>query len=175
MKSLVALITVLAGIVYSSPLLRLTSDPTASPQPVGPCNALDQCAIFGGFNVGNFRLSSDPHVFVTCTGTEIITCQRCPAQLFFSNKCNACMEEEDDSLNVCTTTQPVNPVTTPSYNMNWCKEPPRNGNHVGNLADPDNEHFYFACVYDVTYHMPCGAGLVYNQTCNACLSPGSHI
>lgn len=57
---------------------------------------LDECGVFGGVKVGNFRHPSNTNWFFTCFNDTARQpeCQQCPAPfLHFSEKCNMCLEE----------------------------------------------------------------------------------
>ena len=58
------------------PVLNTDVPMTGTPPKPIECKPeyLDACAIFGGFQTGFFRLSSDPTIFIQCTGTEIFYC-----------------------------------------------------------------------------------------------------
>ena len=51
----------------------------------------------------------------------------------------------------------------------FCQKSPYNSKHMGNVADPLNKHFYYACVHQITYHMACPAKLQYDENENKCL------
>eukprot|EP00111_Clytia_hemisphaerica_P017238 TCONS_00051025-protein len=132
------------------------------------CNTSENQFHFGK----NLRLSEiKPDVMLSCVTPGVFHCTRCPGGLFFSEKCNACMEYLKDEQNICPDVKPpATPTDTPdpSFDKDFCKQPPLNGQHMGNKADPKNRHYYYACVNRYTYHMPCPKGLTYNEHVDAC-------
>lgn len=132
---------------------------------------MDVCGSFGGIKKGNFRHPLNTNWFYTCFGyVREPECQQCASPLLhFSEKCNMCLPEINDSaIEKCpeviqTITSTRAPITC---DINFCDD-----KKDGLFTDPSDITKFIQCSNSYTYCQQCQPGLIFDISCFACVDP----
>ncbi|XP_066932918.1 uncharacterized protein [Clytia hemisphaerica] len=160
------------AIVLTEGKPAFTTQPTRA-RVTEACVSLDECGVFGGTKVGNFRHPDNSNWFYTCfEDNRQPECQQCSApNLHFINKCNMCLRESDETKVTCptvvaTVTDTVAPVTC---DTTFCTT-----QTDGMFAVLNDKTKFYHCSNKITYCKQCQAGLEYDDSCKACVDPNNH-
>jgi len=135
---------------------------------------LDNCFNFTDFIDGSVP-AADPRFYISCNDGMPI-CMECPGGLFFSEKCQSCQYNQDDSLNVCPPVQRAEPVSTATalqapncqqaFDRTFC-----NTRTDGNFRHPTLNYCYYSCYSGASTLMSCATVfLIYDPSCDACVT-----
>uniref|UniRef100_A0A7M6DRB7 Chitin-binding type-2 domain-containing protein n=1 Tax=Clytia hemisphaerica TaxID=252671 RepID=A0A7M6DRB7_9CNID len=115
---------------------------------------------------GLYALNSYSPKFFSCVQWRATQCQSCPAGLYFSQKCQVCLEEVH--LSTCPPRGDNSPASKPPKcaSNDLCE-----WKTAGYYAFSENANLFFYCNenYQNVGCQRCPANLVYNQACAQCL------